>query len=88
MTPFSLLPVRALVRDPEGDARLLALHYRSQSVRAGVCRGRGRILLVPQAATSIFALLVGIMLLDVITGFSVSIRVAQRDVARTGPSNG
>lgn len=43
-------------------------------------------LLVPQAATSVFALLVGIMLLDVITGFSVSIRVAQRDVALTPPS--
>jgi hypothetical protein len=45
-------------------------------------------LLVPQAATSIFALLVGIMLLDVITGFSVAIRVAQRDVALTPASGG
>lgn len=43
-------------------------------------------LLVPQAGTSQFALLVGIMLLDVITGFSVSVRVAQRDVAFTPPS--
>ncbi|OYY11579.1 MAG: hypothetical protein B7Y70_06940 [Rhizobiales bacterium 35-68-8] len=40
-------------------------------------------LMVPQAATSPFALLVAIMLLDVIIGFSVSIRVAQRDVALT-----
>lgn len=40
-------------------------------------------LMVPQAATSPFALLVTIMLLDVIIGFSVSIRVAQRDVAFT-----
>ncbi len=45
-------------------------------------------LLVPQAATSIFALLMGIMLLDVITGFSVSIRVAQRDVALSPASGG
>ncbi|MEW6255890.1 MAG: hypothetical protein AB1592_08030 [Pseudomonadota bacterium] len=44
-------------------------------------------LLVQQAATSIFALLVGIMLLDVITGFSVAIRVAQRDVALTASSD-
>ncbi|TCT06023.1 hypothetical protein [Aquabacter spiritensis] len=43
-------------------------------------------LLVPQAATSVFALLVGIMLLDVITGFSVSVRVAQRDVALAPPT--
>ncbi len=43
-------------------------------------------LMVPQAGTSIFALLVGIMLLDVITGFSVSVRVAQRDVAFTPPA--
>ncbi|OYW60084.1 MAG: hypothetical protein B7Y01_04815 [Xanthobacter sp. 17-67-6] len=40
-------------------------------------------LMVPQAGTSPFALLVAIMLLDVIIGFSVSIRVAQRDVALT-----
>lgn len=40
-------------------------------------------LMVPQASTSPFALLVAIMLLDVIIGFSVSIRVAQRDVALT-----
>ncbi|MEP9377106.1 hypothetical protein ABLE91_10350 [Aquabacter sp. CN5-332] len=43
-------------------------------------------LLVPQAGTSEFALLVAIMLLDVITGFSVSVRVAQRDVALTPPN--
>ncbi|GGF64594.1 hypothetical protein GCM10007301_25470 [Azorhizobium oxalatiphilum] len=42
-------------------------------------------LMVPQAASSVFALLVCIMLLDVMTGFSVSIRVAQRDVAITPP---
>lgn len=44
-------------------------------------------LMVPQAATSPFALLVAIMLLDVIIGFSVSIRVAQRDVALTPASD-
>ncbi len=44
-------------------------------------------LMVPQAATSPFALLVAIMLLDVIVGFSVSIRVAQRDVALTPASD-
>lgn len=43
-------------------------------------------LLVPQAGTSEFALLVAIMLLDVITGFSVSVRVAQRDVSLTPPN--
>jgi hypothetical protein len=36
-------------------------------------------LLVPQAATSTFALLIVICLVDVIAGYSVSIRTAQRD---------
>lgn len=38
-------------------------------------------LLVPQAGNSIFALLLCVMLLDVVAGFSVSVRVAQRDFA-------
>jgi len=38
-------------------------------------------LLVAPAGTSIFALMLGVMLLDVIAGFSVSVRVAQRDVS-------
>lgn len=38
-------------------------------------------LLVPQAGNSVFALLLCIMLLDVVAGFSISVRVAQRDVA-------
>ncbi|MFG1480188.1 hypothetical protein V5F53_16265 [Xanthobacter sp. V4C-4] len=38
-------------------------------------------LLVPQAGNSVFALLLCVMLLDVVAGFSVSIRVAQRDLA-------
>ncbi|MFG1298462.1 hypothetical protein V5F49_01580 [Xanthobacter sp. V3C-3] len=36
-------------------------------------------LLVRQAGNSVFALLLCIMLLDVVAGFSVSVRVAQRD---------
>ncbi|MGU3496809.1 hypothetical protein ACLBXM_22425 [Xanthobacteraceae bacterium A53D] len=44
-------------------------------------------LLVSQAATGVFAVLVTIMLLDVMTGFSVSLRVAQRDVAITPPES-
>ncbi|WP_454915526.1 hypothetical protein [Xanthobacter sediminis] len=38
-------------------------------------------LLVPQAGNSVFALLLCVMLLDVVTGFAVSIRVAQRDLS-------
>lgn len=38
-------------------------------------------LLVPQAGNSVFAILLCVMLLDVVAGFSVSVRVAQRDVA-------
>lgn len=34
---------------------------------------------VQQAGNSVFALLLCVMLLDVIAGFSVSVRVAQRD---------
>lgn len=37
------------------------------------------LLLVRQAGNSVFAILLCIMLLDVIAGFSVSVRVAQRD---------
>lgn len=66
-------------------SRSIIDHILSVLVFAG---GVVEFFLVPQAATSIFALLVGIMLLDVITGFSVSVRVAQRDVALTAPSNG
>lgn len=36
-------------------------------------------LLVRQAGNSVFAILLCVMLLDVIAGFSVSVRVAQRD---------
>lgn len=38
-------------------------------------------LLVQQAGNSVFALMLCVMLLDVMTGFSVSIRVAQRDMS-------
>ncbi|MDI4665770.1 hypothetical protein K9U40_15775 [Xanthobacter autotrophicus] len=38
-------------------------------------------LLVRQAGNSVFAILLCIMLLDVVAGFSVSVRVAQRDFA-------
>ncbi|MFG1417919.1 hypothetical protein V5F38_13515 [Xanthobacter sp. V0B-10] len=38
-------------------------------------------LLVAQAGNSVFALLLCVMLVDVVAGFSVSIRVAQRDLA-------
>lgn len=38
-------------------------------------------LLVAQAGNSVFFLLLCIMLLDVVAGFSVSVRVAQRDFA-------
>ena len=41
--------------------------------------GLAEFLLVPQAGNSVFALLLCIMLLDVVAGFSVSVRVAQRD---------
>lgn len=43
-------------------------------------------LLVPQAGNSTFGLLLCIMLLDVVAGFSVAVRVAQRDVAFQAPS--
>lgn len=43
-------------------------------------------LMVPPAGTSTFALLICVMLLDVLTGFSVSIRVAQRDVSVAPPT--
>ncbi|MFK8250013.1 hypothetical protein [Ancylobacter terrae] len=36
-------------------------------------------LLVPLAATSTFAILLAIMLVDIVAGYSVSIRVARRD---------
>lgn len=36
-------------------------------------------LLVPQVVSSTFALLLAAMLLDVVAGFSISVRVAQRD---------
>lgn len=41
--------------------------------------GMVEFLLVRQAGNSVFAILLCIMLLDVIAGFSVSVRVAQRD---------
>jgi hypothetical protein len=37
-------------------------------------------ILVPKAATSTFAILMTIFLLDVVAGYAVSLRVAQRDV--------
>lgn len=43
--------------------------------------GMAEFLLVRQAGNSVFALLLCIMLLDVVAGFSVSVRVAQRDFA-------
>jgi len=42
-------------------------------------------LMVRQAGSSVFMLLICVMLLDVLTGFSVSIRVAQRDVSVVPP---
>ena len=41
-------------------------------------------LLVPQAGTAPFFILVGIALVDVVAGYSVSIRTARRDVAFGG----
>lgn len=38
-------------------------------------------LLVQQAGNSVFALMLCVMLLDVVTGFAVSVRVAQRDLS-------
>jgi hypothetical protein len=38
-------------------------------------------LIVPEAATSVFFILMGISLIDVIAGFSISITGARRDVA-------
>lgn len=43
--------------------------------------GMVEFLLVRQAGNSVFAILLCIMLLDVAAGFSVSVRVAQRDFA-------
>lgn len=43
--------------------------------------GMAEFLLVPQAGNSVFAILLCVMLLDVVAGFSVSVRVAQRDFA-------
>ncbi len=43
--------------------------------------GLAEFLLVRQAGNSVFAILLCIMLLDVVAGFSVSVRVAQRDFA-------
>ncbi|MEP9352408.1 hypothetical protein ABLE93_02290 [Xanthobacter sp. KR7-65] len=43
--------------------------------------GMAEFLLVRQAGNSVFAILLCIMLLDVVAGFSVSVRVAQRDFA-------
>ncbi|MFG1359780.1 hypothetical protein [Xanthobacter pseudotagetidis] len=43
--------------------------------------GLAEFLLVPQAGNSVFALLLCIMLFDVVAGFSISVRVAQRDFA-------
>jgi hypothetical protein len=42
-------------------------------------------LLVPQAATSTFALIVLIALIDVIGGYTVSIRTARRDFSIERP---
>lgn len=50
--------------------------------------GLAEFLLVPQAGNSVFALLLCIMLLDVVAGFSVSVRVAQRDFSVEPRDNG
>jgi hypothetical protein len=44
----------------------------------------GEFMIVPRAATSTFLLLVVIALVDVVGGFSVSIRTAQRDIGLEG----
>ena len=42
-------------------------------------------ILLPQAATSTFFLLIVISLVDVIGGYSVTIRTSQRDIALDNP---
>jgi hypothetical protein len=44
----------------------------------------GEFMIVPQAATSTFLLLVTLSFVDVIGGFSVTIRTSQRDIALEG----
>jgi hypothetical protein len=44
----------------------------------------GEFMIVPRAATSTFLLLVVIAFVDVVGGFSVSIRAAQRDIGVEG----
>jgi hypothetical protein len=42
---------------------------------------------VPQAATSLFFLLLVALLIDVIAGFTIGIRVAKRDIGFGGGSD-
>ena len=44
-------------------------------------------LMAPQAATSVFFLIVVATAIDVVAGFTIGIRVAQRDLTIGGPSN-
>ncbi|MFG1425486.1 hypothetical protein [Roseixanthobacter glucoisosaccharinicivorans] len=65
-----------ILKSTRVSSRSLVDHMLSMLVFVG---GLVEFLLVPQAGTSVFALLLCIMLLDVVAGFSVSVRVAQRD---------
>jgi hypothetical protein len=65
-----------ILKSTRVSSRSLVDHMLSMLVFIG---GVVEFLLVPQAGTSVFALLLCIMLLDVAAGFSVSVRVAQRD---------
>lgn len=60
------------------SARSLIDHMLSMLVFVGALI---EFLLISQAATSTFALLVVVCLIDVVAGYSVSIRTAQRDFA-------
>ncbi|MFG1461511.1 hypothetical protein V5F77_01320 [Xanthobacter sp. DSM 24535] len=74
---FSLLILFfEILKSTRVSSRSLVDHMLSMLVFIG---GIVEFLLVAQAGTSVFALLLCIMLLDVVAGFSVSVRVAQRD---------
>jgi len=76
---FSLLVLFfEIIKSTRISARSLVDHMLSVLVFAV---SLAEFLLIPQAGNSVFALLLCIMLLDVVTGFSVSVRVAQRDLS-------
>ena len=76
---FSLLLLfLEIVKATSASTRSIVDHMLSTLVFVGALI---EFLLVGRAATSTFALLLAIMLVDIIAGYSVSIRVARRDVA-------